>query len=731
MNRYVKYLLFGIFLAAVLLIVFLQFNSTRSIDKLIYGNENLLRSAETRNELQHLQTEMQALENKLRSTILSPETSTTALLDTESAAVRRSLAAIDSTIADTAIQQHIDQLHRLVENSIGFSYNVLDTLLTAGKQSAITLDNRGYSHRLYDTIRQTIGQIDRLHQLHVTALIESADRNGRKAKTLGTIMAVIAALASVFAFGYVTYKIRQQQLLIDRLDQSEKKARIAAQVKENFLANMSHEIRTPLNAILGFTNLLQQQRLEKDSKEYVQTIHRAGENLLAIVNDVLDLSKIESGMMRIEPAPFSLRGLVHSVTSMYSKKTDEKNIRLEYSIDPSIPDSLVGDITRLTQVLVNLLSNAVKFTEAGSILLDVHCSNLAADSLLIRFDISDTGVGIHPADLSRIFERFNQAEEQVTRRNGGTGLGLAIVKDIVQLLGGTIQVKSEPGNGSRFSVEIPLHYNTRAAAGSKQDQGTTQPGIQDKMLSILAVEDNEINQSLLDHLCRKWQFKITFAANGQAALTALRSGSFDLVLMDIQMPEMDGYTATREIRNHLRLQVPVIAMTAYAMPGEREKCISSGMNEYIAKPIKEAELLRLIQHYTGQSAEVAASLPQAGGLPVSYQYIRLDYMRTISEGDVVYERTVTSQFIETVPDDLLALRQLYTDGQQTALQQRAHNMKTTIAVMGLDQQLNPLLTQLEQGYLSAADFENIYSSLSAICEGAVAEARHFLLSLTA
>lgn len=731
MNRYVKYLLFGIFLAAVLLIVFLQFNSTRSIDKLIYGNENLLRSAETRNELQQLLTELQTLENRLRSTILSPGTPSASLLDTESASVRRSLAAIDSTIADTTIQLHIDRLHQLVETSIGFSYSVMDTLRAAGKQPAIALDNRGHSRLLYDTIRQTIGRIDSLHQLHVTALIEAADRNGRKAKTLGTILAVIAALASVFAFGYVTYKIRQQQLLIERLDQSEKKARMAAQVKENFLANMSHEIRTPLNAILGFTDLLQQQRLEKDSTEFVQTIHRAGENLLAIVNDVLDLSKIESGMMRIEPTPFSLRVLVHSVISMYAAKTAEKNIRLDYSIDPSVPDDLVGDTTRINQVLVNLLSNAVKFTEAGSIQLDIQCSNKDADPLPVRFEVSDTGAGIHAADLPRIFERFNQAEEQVTRKYGGTGLGLAIVKDIVSLLGGTIGVRSEPGTGSCFTVEIPLYKNPHAAALPKQEQPPYQPANAARTLSILAVEDNEINQSLLDHLCRKWQFAIQFASNGQAALTALRSHSFDLLLMDIQMPEMDGYTATREIRNHLRLQVPIIAMTAYAMPGEREKCISSGMNEYIAKPIKEAELYRLILQCTGQAIQPSASLAQTGTLPATYQYIQLDYMRMISEGDTAYERTVTSQFIETVPADLLALQQLYAGGQQTALQQRAHNMKTTVAVMGLDQQLNPLLDQLEQGPLSPEAFNTIYTSLSAICTGAVTEARLFLQLLPA
>lgn len=455
MSRYFKYFLLAIFLAAVLLIVFLQYNSNRSINKLIYSNENLLDGLTTRTDLQRVQTEILTLESKVRGTVIRGEAPDSNHLLAEISSINLSLQKIDPINADAAIRPMIEKLNNLVASKIDFNKKVIDTFRLTGKAAAEKIINADYSRRLTDSIKNIIRQIDDLHQLTVTSLIEEADSNGRKARTLGTIMAIIAAIASLFTFGYVTYKIRQQQQLISRLNLSEKKARDAARVKENFLANMSHEIRTPLNAILGFTSLLQRKQTDDEAKGYIQTLQRSGENLLAIVNDVLDLSKIEAGMLRIESAPFSIRSLVQSVEMLFREKALEKKLVISSSVADDLPDILEGDATRLTQILVNLVGNAIKFTEKGSIA--IHVTNKGSRGTIAEtiITVTDTGIGIQPENLERIFERFQQAEDSVTRKYGGTGLGLAIVHELVALQKGTVTASSKPNEGTVFTITIP------------------------------------------------------------------------------------------------------------------------------------------------------------------------------------------------------------------------------------------------------------------------------------
>ena len=372
MSRYFRYLLLAIFVAAVLLIVFLQFNSNRSINNLITGNERLLNDFTTKNDLQHLQTDIIMLENKISGSVIRGVSVDSTQMKAEVGNIHSTLSSLRVLETDIVIAPLVKRLYGLVDEKINHTKNVSDSLKTNGKSSAEKMINTQFGKRLTDSIKSVCLRIDELHQGTVTALIEEADNNGKKAKTLGTIMAVIAVIASLFSFSYVAYKVRQQQHLIARLNVSEKKAKVAAQAKENFLANMSHEIRTPLNAILGFTNLLQRRDLDKESREIILTIQRSGENLLAIINDVLDLSKIEAGMMRIESAPFSVRGLVHSIETMFRLKAAEKDLVLTTSVNDDMPDTLEGDGTRLTQILVNLLGNAVKFTSSGNIAVRVE-----------------------------------------------------------------------------------------------------------------------------------------------------------------------------------------------------------------------------------------------------------------------------------------------------------------------------------------------------------------------
>ena len=256
-------------------------------------------------------------------------------------------------------------------------------------------------------------------------------------------------------FWYIINTIRRQEHLIHQLNISEKNEREAAQVKEKFLANMSHEIRTPMNAILGFTHLLERKELDEESKEYVETIQKSGENLLTIINDILDLSKIEAGMMRIEAAPFNIRGLLHSVETMFTDKAKEKGIELFSRIDDTMADTLTGDATRLTQILVNIIGNAIKFTSEGNIVIQITNEGIKDTVVNTGITITDTGIGIEPEKLEKIFDRFQQVDDDVTRKHGGTGLGLAIVNDLIQLQKGSIKVESEMGKGTTFHIVMP------------------------------------------------------------------------------------------------------------------------------------------------------------------------------------------------------------------------------------------------------------------------------------
>ena len=728
MNRYFRYLLLAIFIIAVLLIVFLQFNSNRSINKLIQGNENLLGDLAIKTNLQRLQTNIITLESKLRGAIISGSAVDSEHLYEEINSVNESLKKLDILGNDKSIRPLLGNLNRQVNSKIVYNREVLVTFRIRGKKQAEEMINTQLGKKLTDSIRTVCNQIDALHQIAVIALIHEADANGQRARILGSIMAVIAVIVSLFAFAYVTYELRRQQQLIARLNISEKKANEAAAIKENFLANMSHEIRTPLNAILGFTSLLQTKKLDGQTKEFVQTIQRSGENLMAIVNDVLDLSKIEAGMMRIEATPFSVRALVHSVTTMFKPKAAEKKLRLCATVSEEVPDTLEGDATRLTQILVNLIGNAIKFTSSGNIDIQITNKGITSNRISTGITVKDTGIGIAKEQLSKIFERFQQAEDSVTRRYGGTGLGLSIAYELVQLQHGRIQVQSIPGAGTSFEIVIPYTVAAAPARNNMIPQIPFKPPPDG--IKILVVEDNEINQNLVRHLFTSWNLSFDISSNGKEAIDRLQQHSYNIILMDIQMPEMDGYTAVQVIRQTLRLDTPVIAMTAHAMPGEREKCLSYGMNEYISKPIKQEQLLQLIAQFTGNpDTTLPEQQSSSGRHNHAFRYIDLQYMKEISQGDREYEKTVTAQFLEMVAAHLKDIQQYWQKGNIAGLKQTAHNMKTSVSIMGLTEQLLPWLDALEHEPLTETSFQRYYTSVKEISRSASEEAREFYNTL--
>ena len=382
------------------------------------------------------------------------------------------------------------------------------------------------------------------------------------------------------------------------LQQAKAAAESASRTKSDFLASMSHEIRTPMNAIMGIADLLAKTTLTPEQDKYVQIFLRAGDNLLNLINDILDLSKVEASQLELEQTGFSLKDHLEKVTEMVAARAHEKRLAMVCEIDPGVPNDLVGDPTRLRQVLLNLLGNAIKFTESGEVTLRVAPDTNPSVPTALRFTVSDTGIGIPREKLARVFERFTQADSSTTRRFGGSGLGLTISKRLVELMGGRIWVESEVGKGSVFAFAVPFEIavtvNRPTAAPIGMD---SEPAL--RALQILMAEDSPDNCAIALAYLEDTPYRVEIAETGVIAFEKFKVGRYDLVLMDRQMPVMDGLTATRAIRAweqaNDRPPTPIIALTASALKGDREKCLAAGCTAFLTKPIKQEVLLQAIK----------------------------------------------------------------------------------------------------------------------------------------
>ena len=400
---------------------------------------------------------------------------------------------------------------------------------------------------------------------------------------------VLGLLVVIFSLALVVH-VRRQTLR--ELHVARRKAEEANEAKSLFLAHMSHEIRTPLTGIMGLAELAANTPSNSSLQEYLAMIRQSGQSLLHIINDILDFSKVEAGKLVLRKTSFNILKMLHDSIAFFKPGAQEKGVSLSLILDAQLPETVLGDETRIRQIFFNLLGNAVKFTEKGEITLRLASLATAENSNIVaHFEIKDTGCGIPAEKQSCIFERFTQADHFPTRTYQGTGLGLAIVKQLIEVMGGTIHVRSEDGVGSTFFFSIPLervHLEERA----QEADSSAAPAV--PSLAVLVVEDNAINQLFLQKSLEKLGHGVKCVANGQEALECLRASSFDCILMDIQMPVMDGTRATQRIRQELGLSLPIIALTAHAMHGDREKFLQQGFDEYLPKPVSISDLTRVI-----------------------------------------------------------------------------------------------------------------------------------------
>ncbi len=391
---------------------------------------------------------------------------------------------------------------------------------------------------------------------------------------------------------------KRRQYLIKAKEDAE----ASAKAKEQFLANMSHEIRTPLNGIIGVTDLLRGTTLDDKQENYLSIIRQSADHLLVLINDILDLSKIEAGKLTFTEQPFDIKSTIDNVFSIFKKNIEEKKLEFIVNLSDDFPESVIGDPIRLNQILLNLIGNAIKFTLKGKIEVIGSVINKTNSKIKIEINIKDTGIGIPKDKLKEIFSKFTQVSDDNTRRFGGTGLGLAITKQLVELQNGGLDVESIEGKGSSFRFSLWYKIDTLSEKVNANEKLDINKSITKKPKKgrVLLAEDNEINQMIVVDLLEQWGYTIEVVKNGKEALQKIMRKDFDLILMDVHMPEMDGYTATKKIRSDLNFpkkHIPIIAMTASALKGEAEKCLSIGMSDYIAKPFEQDKLKQKIEKW--------------------------------------------------------------------------------------------------------------------------------------
>ena len=475
----------------------------------------------------------------------------------------------------------------------------------------------------------------------------------------------------------ISEMVRFRQDLIE----ARKKAESAELLQEQFLANMSHEIRTPMNGIIGMSNLLIQTPLQKHQKEYLEIIRQSSENLMVLINDILDLSKIKAGKISLEQIAFDIDTIIQPLVATFEIKAAEKNIGFSVSLYPDVPRFLTGDPYRLNQVLNNLLSNAFKFTEKGFVTMELDLQKMENETAWVSLRISDSGIGIKHEQLNYIFESFSQASADTTRKYGGTGLGLAITKKLVEIQGGNIYVTSQPNAGTTFSITIPYQV-----ADEKQVQDTHQhtdsiidPSHAFSGKKVLIVEDNEVNQRVLQLNLQKFNIDVSIAGDGSAAVEWLsKNRDTDMVFMDLHMPVMDGLQATICIRKDLKLSTPVVMLTAAAQKSEQQRCLDAGADAYITKPISQQELYNSLERYLLINQSPEEYIPYEADMS---NYSEFNISELLQLGDAESIRMVYELFEATLPPGLENLKQAAIKKDWKTVYEQAHKLKSSLAVI--------------------------------------------------
>ena len=478
----------------------------------------------------------------------------------------------------------------------------------------------------------------------------------------------------------------------------------AVKAKQQFLSNMSHEIRTPMNAIIGFTKVVLRTDITDKQKEYLNAIKISGDALIVLINDILDLAKVDAGKMTFEKTPFKMKSSIAAMLHLFETKIQEKNLKLVKEYDSKIPDVLVGDPIRLHQIILNLVSNAVKFTSKGKITVSVDLLHEDDDKVILKFAVTDTGIGISEEKIGTIFENFQQATSETSRLYGGTGLGLAIVKQLIEPQNGTIRVNSTIHKGSTFSFTLPFQ---KTNSDVELENELTEIDSEMRNIKVLVVEDIALNQLLMKTLLDDFGFELDIAENGKIAIEKLQEKDFDIILMDLQMPEMNGFEATKYIRNTMHSTIPIIALTADVTTVDVDKCKAVGMNDYIAKPVDETELYNKIigtikKSKLDKKEEISTIQIE------KIKYTNLEYLHHRTKSNPILMMEMISLYLAQTPPLISTMKQSLAEQNWQLLGAAVHKMIPSFSIMGIGSNFENMAKKIQELATAQEQLEGIH-----------------------
>ena len=478
----------------------------------------------------------------------------------------------------------------------------------------------------------------------------------------------------------------------------------AVKAKQQFLSNMSHEIRTPMNAIIGFTKVVLRTDITDKQKEYLNAIKISGDALIVLINDILDLAKVDAGKMTFEKTPFKMKSSIAAMLHLFETKIQEKNLKLIKEYDNKIPEVLVGDPIRLHQIILNLVSNAVKFTSKGKITVSVDLLHEDDDKVILKFAVTDTGIGISEEKIGTIFENFQQATSGTSRLYGGTGLGLAIVKQLIEPQSGTIRVNSTIHKGSTFSFTLPFQ---KTNSDVELENELTEIDSEMKNIKVLVVEDIALNQLLMKTLLDDFGFELDIAENGKIAIEKLQEKDYDIILMDLQMPEMNGFEATKYIRNTMHSTIPIIALTADVTTVDLDKCKAVGMNDYIAKPVDETVLYNKIigtlkKSKLDKKEEISTSQIE------KIKYTNLEYLHHRTKSNPILMMEMISLYLAQTPPLINTMKQSLAEQNWQLLGASVHKMIPSFSIMGVSSNFENMAKKIQELATTQEKLEGIH-----------------------
>lgn len=661
-----------------------------TVNLLAEDTEELVAESQFTYSLLHLKNEIGLIQNKVRGLVITEEKKFIYGLDSLFLVIPRSVKKVEKLVegTDEDFSTQLATLELEINDMIAYKERILDTYYTHGSEAARVIIESQEGIRRRQTIFNIIDEIAAIHlsQLEDIAVLTKSDTNSALIiqKITALSSTIILAVISSFIFIYVIRQNRLNLLLQNAMSREKE----AYSVRDQFITNMSHELRTPLNAVIGYSDQLKKTELTNKQEKFVRAISTSGETLLGTINYFLDFKKLEHEEKKLKKIDFSLPELVADLKLIFEDKCIDKNIRFETVVDNNIPKYLSSDLVRIKELLINLIGNAVKFTESGSVTLRVDQGSFASETkdLNIIFRVIDTGKGISKEDRDKIFDQFYQVESGLSRKHIGTGLGLAITKRHVESMKGKISVQSEIRKGSTFTVELPVKVSQALSLDNDGGECDMSWVTHER---LLVVDDNNVNLDLVSHILEEWKFDVRIVTSGFTAMELLTKETFDLVLLDIQMPVLDGYTVLAEIRDTLRLDIPVIGLSAHSSSDEKDRALAKGMNGYLTKPFKENELAYVLEKHLRR--------------PKQDSLLDFTYLRSISRGKAEFEIKMLTGVLPQFNDHITLLDHSFQSEDSRKIKKIIHELKPNLELVGVRKATLRLVTMISETVTSDLD----------------------------